>query len=407
MTAKLTGQLTSSDISYLRSTMTKLLTIRQINDIIFKHVENQTLTNGNAAKHDAAGYSPRQSASACIIPLGSEPSIRIFYVANTEHVRFGKILEDLDTFAVWMAYRHNQGPEVPMGTPNHIPFHAVTACVDKINLKHRTIKSDLDILMTGLVTWVGRSSIEVTMHLSQKYAKDEYRGVLTARFVMVTLDPKTQKAVSNVPLKLETEQDKKLFEKGEYAKQVRRSREEMSLYKNPPTEIERAMLHDLFLKTMDNKNHSLDRLPAGHVWMNDAKVENMVICFPIKRNMYGKIFGGYLMRTAVETAFANAALFSKSNPEVMAVDSVVFKKGVEIGSLLVLQSQISYTTDRFMQLSVSAHVVDINNGDSETTTTFQFTFRTDKPVPVVLPQTYSDGMAYLNSRRHFNSSAHL
>uniref|UniRef100_A0A1I7RW58 HotDog ACOT-type domain-containing protein n=1 Tax=Bursaphelenchus xylophilus TaxID=6326 RepID=A0A1I7RW58_BURXY len=275
------------------------------------------------------------------------------------------------------------------------------------DLKHRTIKSDLDILMTGLVTWVGRSSIEVTMHLSQKYAKDEYRGVLTARFVMVTLDPKTQKAVSNVPLKLETEQDKKLFEKGEYAKQVRRSREEMSLYKNPPTEIERAMLHDLFLKTMDNKNHSLDRLPAGHVWMNDAKVENMVICFPIKRNMYGKIFGGYLMRTAVETAFANAALFSKSNPEVMAVDSVVFKKGVEIGSLLVLQSQISYTTDRFMQLSVSAHVVDINNGDSETTTTFQFTFRTDKPVPVVLPQTYSDGMAYLNSRRHFNSSAHL
>lgn len=44
--------------------------------------------------------------------------------------------------------------------------------------------------------------------------------------------------------------------------------------------------------------------------MRDAKLENLVICYPVKRNLYGKIFGGYLMRTAFETALANAAILS-------------------------------------------------------------------------------------------------
>ena len=52
-----------------------------------------------------------------------------------------------------------------MGQPNHPPMITVTACVDKINLQNRVIRSDLDIIMSGMVTWVGRSSAEITMHL--------------------------------------------------------------------------------------------------------------------------------------------------------------------------------------------------------------------------------------------------
>lgn len=40
-----------------------------------------------------------QSRDSAIIPLGSEPQIRLQYVNFTELVRFGKLLEDLDTFA--------------------------------------------------------------------------------------------------------------------------------------------------------------------------------------------------------------------------------------------------------------------------------------------------------------------
>lgn len=44
--------------------------------------------------------------------------------------------------------------------------------------------------------------------------------------------------------------------------------------------------------------------------MQDAKLKNSFICFPIKQNLYGKIFGGFLMRAAFETAWANAAVLS-------------------------------------------------------------------------------------------------
>lgn len=57
------------------------------------------------------------------------------------------------------------------------------------------------------------------------------------------------------------------------------------------------------------------------------------------------------MRTAFETALANAALFSRSRPHIMAVDSVVFRRPVEIGSILLLSSQVSYSTDCFMQVN--------------------------------------------------------
>ncbi|CAD5230777.1 unnamed protein product [Bursaphelenchus okinawaensis] len=381
-----------------------LMNIRQINDIIFSHVAAQDSTKV-VPRDVQISHPPSASATACIIPLKQDPNLRINYHGKNKLIRFGKILEDLDTFAVWLAYKHNQGPDVGMGIPNHPPFHAVTACVDKINLQEKRIRSDLDIIMTGMVTWVGRSSMEITMHLSQKYSEDDYRDVLTARFVMVTLEPNGRKAVPNVPLAIETEDDKRWFEKAEHARQVRMHREENSLLKNPPTEIERAMLHDLFLQSMDNKNMTR-RLPSNYKWMNESKLENLVVCFPVKRNMYGKIFGGYLMRTAFETAFANAAIFSKCRPEVMAVDSIVFKKGVEIGSLLLLNSQVSYSTDSFMQMAVNAQVVDVESGESETTNTFQFTFRADKPVPLVMPESYADGMTYLTGRRHFNSSAH-
>lgn len=44
-----------------------------------------------------------------------------------------------------------------------------------IDLQNRVIRSDLDIIMNGMVTWVGRSSAEVTMHLMQKYGDDDLK----------------------------------------------------------------------------------------------------------------------------------------------------------------------------------------------------------------------------------------
>lgn len=42
-----------------------------------------------------------------------------------------------------------------------------------------------------------------------------FRDVLTAKFVMVSQDPKTRKSVRNVPLQPETDEEKENFRQGE------------------------------------------------------------------------------------------------------------------------------------------------------------------------------------------------
>ena len=59
-----------------------------------------------------------------------------------------------------------------------------------------------------------------------------------------------------------------------------------------------------------------------------------------------------------------------------------------------------------MQLNVNAKVLNVKNGETETTNTLQFTFKANEEVPIVMPKSYADGMLYLNARRHFDSSAH-
>lgn len=89
------------------------------------------------------------------------------------------------------------------------------------------------------------------------------------------------------------------------------------------------------------RSYTFDRkLPEGHIWMQDAKLKNSILCFPLKRNIYGKIFGGYLMRSAFETAWANAATVSHSRTRVIKVDNIMFRRPVEVGSLLMLSSQV-------------------------------------------------------------------
>lgn len=76
---------------------------------------------------------------------------------------------------------------------------------------------------------------------------------------------------------------------------MRRARDQNSLFKTLPTEIERTIVHDLFMKSIDPMTMR-GKLPPNHVWMRDARLENLTICYPVKRNLYGKIFGGYTVK---------------------------------------------------------------------------------------------------------------
>ncbi|KAL3040580.1 hypothetical protein OYC64_011569 [Pagothenia borchgrevinki] len=334
------------------------------------------------------------------LPLGSEPQLREKYLTFHNTVRFGRILEDLDSLAVLISYSHTHNPAL-----KKTPLSIVTALVDKIDMRQHIIYPDCDIKFSGHVTWVGKTSIEAKMHMSQ-YQNGAYSPILDATFVMVARDPENKRAAYVNPLKPEGPEEEKLFQEGEANKVRRVELSTASLLKVAPTDEERKIVHGLFLNTLDTKTVSFRSrlLPPNSVWMEDAKLKGLEICHPQERNIFNRIFGGFLMRKAYELGWANACSFGGCRPSLMAVDDILFQKPVEIGSLLLLSSQVCYTQGNHIQVRVHSEVFDPLTRQHNTTNVFHFTFISDREVPNIIPMTYGESMLYLDGKRHFNQT---
>lgn len=137
--------------------------------------------------------------------------------------------------------------------------------------------------------------------------------------------------------------------------------------------------------------------------MEDTKLKSLDICHPQERNVFNRIFGGFLMRKAYELAWATACSFGGSRPYVVTVDDIMFQKPVEVGSLLFLSSQVCFTQDNYIQVRVHSEVSSLDSREHMTTNVFHFTFMSEKEVPLIFPKTYGESMLYLDGQRHFKS----
>jgi acyl-coenzyme A thioesterase 9 len=346
------------------------------------------------------------SYDAALIPLGSDRILRDRYSTIHGGVRIGRLLEDMDIFAVHLVFKHVLNPRQKEGMAS--PFSIVTALVDQIDFTGE-ILSDSDIRISGHVTWVGRSSAESTLYLEQ-VRDGEWRKVTEAKFVLVARDPTNRGSAVLNPLETETAEEKEIFHKGEQNKVRRFAMSQDSLFRIPPTVAEQKIIHEFFIRTVDHKAMSFKARikPDNSVWMEDAKLKNLIICQPENRNRFNKIFGGFIMRQAFELAWANTHVFGKCRPFIVHVDDIWFRKPVEVGSMLYFNSQISYTEDKYIQTRVSAEVLDPETGGMSVTNVFQFTFELRKQEPPqIIPKTYHEAMMYLTGRRHFlNSTIH-
>ena len=131
-----------------------------------------------------------------------------------------------------------------------------------------------------------------------------------------------------------------------------------SLFRVPPNVAEQAIIHEFFIQTVDHKALSFKARvkPTNSQWMEDAKLKNLIICQPENRNRFNKIFGGFIMRQAFELAWANTYVYGKCRPYIVHVDDILFRKPVEVGSMLYFNSQVCYTEDNYVQTRVSAEV---------------------------------------------------
>ncbi len=204
------------------------------------------------------------------------------------------------------------------------------------------IAADQDIKMMGHVTWVGKSSAEATLELFQ-LREGQWVHVTDATFVMVARDPLNRGSSFINRLEAKTEAERDLLQRGVNNKLKRLETDTESLLKHPPSEEEKKLIHDFFIKTVDHKALSFKAriLPDNSRWMETAKLKNILICHPEYRNRFNKIFGGFIMRQAFELAWATTYVYSRKRPVIVRMDDILFQKPVSVGSLLYFSSQVS------------------------------------------------------------------
>ncbi|KAI9149849.1 hypothetical protein H9P43_010028 [Blastocladiella emersonii ATCC 22665] len=342
-----------------------------------------------------------------LLPFQTNPHVREEYVSFYGGIRIAKLLEDLDAMSGSISYTHcdDNTPETP-------PLTIVTASIDRIDLLKRPSLNQ-DIKVAGFVSFVGHSSMEITINVESVDSKGNLEDpILRAKFTMVARDPITNKAVQVNPLVLQNDAERRLFAMGAELKARKKLAAAQSLSKLPPTSDERLLIHELWLQS---KKYGEHKLPPGFTWMSDTKCQSVHITQPQDRNIHNFIFGGHLLRQAFEMAYTTASLFCRGHPIFLAMDDIWFRKPVPIGSILHFNSHIVYSrapAGGSFQVMVTADVVDHATGARDTTNVFHFTFGLDEsttksPLPQVLPRTYEDSMNYLDGKRRLETGLEM
>ena len=154
----------------------------------------------------------QDSFTSAIIPLGSDCSLQDKYVTFLGSVRLGRLMEDMDLFAVWVVHQHVKMPNLDPAVP--LPYTFVTVLVDKISFTDLIPKHDSDIRLSGHVSWVGRTSVECVVWLEQK-AHGKWRKLTRALFLMAARNATNTEAAVVNPLVPETEEEKTIYAGGE------------------------------------------------------------------------------------------------------------------------------------------------------------------------------------------------
>lgn len=251
-----------------------------------------------------------QSETSVSYPFSTNQLLKESYRNPWGQVRFGKILEDLDALAGNIAFAHVQEPSLTI----------VTASVDRIHLSMLP-NLEHDMVLSGKVTYVGTSSMEIRMQCNSS-TDDNEKYWMEAFFTFVATDPVTKRPHQIPPLKPESELEKQHFQSGQkraMAKKLARKRTKTHLpTDNKNNEIE-TVAQEL-LKAAGPVVNMPSLSCADSILMSQTELENSELAQPQTRNLASQIFGGFLMRRACELAYSTAYVFAGARPVFYEVD---------------------------------------------------------------------------------------
>ena len=299
--------------------------------------DNAKTSNNNKEYTPPAksGKHPRESAVGIAYLFSTDDYLLETYKNPYGEMRFGKIIEDLDALAGNIAFNHVEGNPL-----------IVTAGVDRIRIRRRPdMDQRANQYLSGKVTWVGSSSMEIRMRISESESCSDGDGGsewLEAYFTFVTLHPETKKSIKISPLKPETNEERVHFELGAVKANNKKTKRRNQLQLGRPLSEESLKIDEHAAKLLDMAGPLL-RMPSladsNTVLMDQTAQSNAMVAQPQARNLHDRIFGGFLMRRAFELAFATAYMFGGDKPRFLEVDDISFDKPVDVGDLLVFKSR--------------------------------------------------------------------
>ena len=317
--------------------------------------------NSKTMLDDASERPPSSSLVKLDYPFSTDETLRSVYVNPWGKIRIGNVLEDLDSLAGSVAFRHSHrhGQTVPL---------LVTAAVDEIRAMD-SISIEQDVQIQGSVVWTGRSALDIRMALHQGGQEK-----LAALFSFVHLDPTTKKASPVVQLKPTTDVEVRLAAEREKVASERKAARN-SLDKGVSVSVEARKWMSEALQVA-RRAYELPSLSGHDVLISATETSNTFIAQPQQQNTRGRIFGGFLMRRAYELGFASAYVFSGGRPSFIKVDEVSFKKPVEIGDLCRFRARVIHTNSQgLMWIEVEALVCSPEKQAIASTNTFLFVFQ--------------------------------
>ncbi|GAV67126.1 hypothetical protein CFOL_v3_10635 [Cephalotus follicularis] len=339
----------------------------------------------SVSQSELVAKTPSWSRTCILYNFSSDYILREQYRNPWNEIRTGKLVEDLDALAGTVSFKHCCSDD---GTTR--PLLLVTASVDRMVLK-KPISVDIDLKITGAVTWVGRSSMEIQIEVTQSTKDLSDSVALVANFTFVARDSKTGKSAPVNQISPETDQEKLLWEQAEERNKMRKEKK---------AELKRNAGNDdgERLNALLAEGRIFCDMPAladrDSILIGDTCHENSLICQPQQRNIHGRIFGGFLMRKAFELAFSTTYAFAGAAPRFVEVDHVDFFKPVDVGNFLRLKSCVLYTeldnpVEPLINVEVIAHVTRPEFRSSEVSNKFYLTF-------TVRPEAMKDGLRIRN-----------
>lgn len=136
--------------------------------------------------------------------------------------------------------------------------------------------------------------------------------------------------------------------------------------------------------------------------MSNSQISNVILAQPEDRNLHNTVFGGFIMRQAIELSWVLGYVYCKYRPTTVQVSDVLFKQPIAINSLVQMHATVVYTYKNYIHIMVFAEVFNPITGKASTTNTFHFTLEAPDIVPEVLPLTYHEAMLYIDGYRQFD-----